>query len=128
MAEVTVSELRHARLMGSKDFEGFDLSDLNLSGVGWLKGCTLDGADLSGTNLSATDLRSTSFRDAELVGANLSGADLRLADFRGADLTRADLEGANRAGAVFNPTTRSRSRVGERLPTAWAQIVTAPAR
>ena len=103
MAEVTVAELRHARLMGSKDFEGFDLSDLNLSGVGWLKGCTLDGADLS-------------------------GADLRLADFRGADLTRADLEGANRAGAVFNPTTRSRSRVGERLPTAWAQIVTAPAR
>ena len=78
MAEVTVAELKHARLMGNKDFSGFDLSVLNLSGVGWLRGCTLERADLSGANLE----------DANLSGANLEGAHLSGANFEGANLRR----------------------------------------
>ena len=78
MAEVTVAELKHARLMGNKDFSGFDLSVLNLSGVGWLRGCTLERADLSGANLE----------DANLSGANLEGAHLSGANFEGAHLRR----------------------------------------
>ena len=62
MAEVTVAELRHARLMGNTNFRGFDLSGLDLSKVGWLEGCSLlyvnlEGADLSGASLSGSNLR-----------------------------------------------------------------------
>ena len=106
MAEVTVAELKHARLMGNKDFSGFDLSVLNLSGVGWLRGCTLERADLSGANLEEANLSGANLEGANLHEANLSGAKLSGANLEGAHLSGANFEGANLRRVMCDDLTR----------------------
>lgn len=84
MAEVTIAELKYARLMGNTNFRGFDLSGLDLSGIGWLNDTDLSRADLRNTNFSRADLSGTKLRKADLSGANLRTADLTMAMFGGA--------------------------------------------
>jgi hypothetical protein len=96
MAEVTVAELRHARLMGNTNFRGFDLSGLDLSKVGWLEGCSLLYVNLEGADLSGADLRRTRLLEANLSDVNLEGA----------DLSGASLSGSNLRGAVHDAHTR----------------------
>ena len=91
-----MDELRRARLNGNKDFEGFDLTDMDFIGSGLLAGCNLRGArfevaNLSGARLHEADLRDAKLNHADLSGAHLQGADLRCSNLLGVDLRYADL-------------------------------------
>ncbi len=102
--EVTMDELRRSRLNGNKDFEGFDLTDMDFIGSGLLAGCNLRGArfevaNLRGARLHEADLRDAKLNHADLSGAHLQEADLRSANLLGVDLRYADLRGANLNGA-----------------------------
>ena len=101
---VTMDELRRARLNGNKDFEGFDLTDMDFFGSGLLAGCNLRGACfevaiLSKARFHGADLRDAKLNHADLSGANLRGANLRFASLLGVNLRYADLRGADLIGA-----------------------------
>ena len=88
-AELSVEQVS-AILKGSSasrpaDFNGKDLSDLDLSGLDF-RYAKLQGVSFFGSKLVRSD-----FRGASLVGSNLNGSWLMGTDFTGADLTRASL-------------------------------------
>ncbi|WP_286274096.1 pentapeptide repeat-containing protein [Mycobacterium antarcticum] len=98
---------------GFRAFGGFDLTDMNLSGL-ILRGADFSAADLEGSNLSGTDLswprldltgesRFLNFGTrSDLTGANLCHAKLSRATFDFALLTRANMTGADVRGTVLD--------------------------
>ncbi|MCS6781560.1 MAG: pentapeptide repeat-containing protein [Gloeomargarita sp. SKYBB_i_bin120] len=88
---------------GERNFQGWDLLQVNLAGV------NLSGVDLSRAHLMLANLAEVVLENSRLIGANLTGADAIGGYFRhsqmigavmiGTDLSEADLMAANLVGA-----------------------------
>lgn len=77
--------------------DGAVLRGVSLSGVPWLRDCSLLGADftdatVSGADFANADLRRATFRDVNAHGTTFAGADLEDAVFVYADLRGVDFE------------------------------------
>ena len=120
---------------GQRDFDGLELSGLNLqqailSKVNFretdLSGANLRKADLSQCNLTRSVLARADLRDANLQEARLSYANLVNADLRGADLSNAyllnaTLDGANLCGANLKGATIADAQLAV-AQTNWRTI------
>jgi hypothetical protein len=96
----------------SQDFEGTNLSNVNLSidpssqnhlEDDWIS-VNLKSAELICSNLSGLNLAKANFENADLTSADLSGTWLQGANLTGANLTEAKLIGADLTGANLSYT------------------------
>lgn len=101
MAELSRKELLMAVISGKGPayLRCLDLSNLDLSGVGWLMDADLREANLTHADLSRANLRNARMEKANLHGANLAGANVAGGDLRNCNLVVANLRMVNLAGA-----------------------------
>jgi hypothetical protein len=90
-------ELLRRYAAGERDFTGFNLRDVNLSGSNPTEDIFIYDVDLSDINLSGSDLT-----NAILAGANLTGANFSNANLSGSDLAQCNLTNVNFSGANLN--------------------------
>lgn len=111
--------MRRRYAAGERDFSGFDLKGVNVSGIdpdldigAYDKLCPDFAADLSEINLSGSDLTRAILAGANLSNANLTNANLTNAALERCNLTNTNLSGANLtkaclSGAELNGTNMS---------------------
>ena len=93
MFDSSPTEIINRYASGEREFEGVQLSKVDLSGVD-LSHTKLKAADLSLANLNRANLNRANLNRANLNGADLTKAFLIEADLNGAYLNGADLNGA----------------------------------